>query len=85
MFSFFRKYRQERAIRRRLLALTPAERAAIVEVSPYDAAGFQGEGYHVFRKGIANLNEGYVCSLGEIPSADAEDWIIRQYWEENSL
>ena len=68
---------------RRISQLSPAERQEILEKSPNEAAGFQGEGYHVFLKNDPDYYTGYVTSLGEISWQDAEDWLIKTYWKEN--
>ena len=82
MFDGIRNFFARRAMRRRIAALSTAERERILAASNLEAAGFQGEGFHVFRKDIADTNQAYVCSLGEIATADAEDWIIARYLDE---
>ena len=70
-------------IEQRISQLSPAERLEIIDKSPYEAAEFQGEGYHVFQKNDPDYYTGYVTSLGEISPQAAEDWIIKTYWKEN--
>ncbi len=66
---------------RRIACLRQGERVAIIERSPLEAAAFQGEGFHVFRKDVPGIEDGYVTSLGEISGEAAEDWIIAQWLE----
>lgn len=68
--------------RRRMHDLTREGREEILRRSPLEAVVFQGEGFHVFRKGVADMNEAYVTSLGEISCEAAEDWIIARWLEE---
>jgi hypothetical protein len=82
MIAGLRHWLTQRHIARRVASLTDEQRRAIVEASPYDAGAFQGEGYHVFRKGIADLAEAYVTSLGEVDGRTAEDWITARHFEE---
>jgi len=70
-------------LERRIEQLSKAERQEILEKSPYEACPFQGEGYHVFLKSDPDYYTGYVVSIGEVSPTDAEDWIIKKYWEEN--
>jgi hypothetical protein len=81
MFARLRRWLGDRAMRRRIAALGEAERERIIAASPYDAAAFQGEGYHVFRKDDPDYRTGYVTSLGEIDPRSAEDWIIARWLE----
>lgn len=78
MIGRLRRWLARRAVERRIAGLGDAERKAIVDASPLEAAAFQGEGFHVFRKGVADLKEAYVTSLGEVDWRTAEDWIIAQ-------
>ena len=70
-------------IERRIKQLSLEERQEILEKSPFVACAFQGEGFHVFLKSDPDYYTGYVTSIGEISGKDAEDWIIKRYWEEN--
>ena len=82
IFRRFQLWRARLTMAKRIAGLTQAERAAIIEKSPLDAAAFQGEGFHVFRKDVADMSEAYVTSLGEISGEAAEDWIIARWLEE---
>ncbi len=82
MFAGLRRWWAARAMARRIAALDEDERRRIVATSPYDAAAFQGEGYHVFRKDDPDFHTGYVTSLGEIDPRSAEDWIIARWLED---
>jgi hypothetical protein len=82
MFARLRHWLAERAMRRRIAKLSEEERQRIVAASPFDAAAFQGEGYHVFRKDDPDFHTGYVTSLGEIDPRSAEDWIIARWLED---
>jgi hypothetical protein len=79
MLAGLRRWWAARAMSRRIAALDEDERRRIVAASPYDAAAFQGEGYHVFRKDDPDFHTGYVTSLGEIDPRSAEDWIIARW------
>lgn len=82
LFRRFQFWRARRAMEKRIARLTEAERAEIIEKSPLEAAAFQGEGYHVFRKGVKDMNAAYVDTIGEVYPRDAEDWIIARWLEE---
>ena len=84
MLARFRRFLAVRAMRRRIAALSADERRRIIAASPLDAAAFQGEGYHVFRKDVADMNAAYVTSLGEVDPRAAEDWIIARYLEDET-
>lgn len=75
-------WRARRAMAKRIARLTEAERTDIIARSPLEAAAFQGEGYHVFRKDIKDMKEAYFASIGEVAPRDAEDWIIAQWLED---
>ena len=68
---------------KRISQLSETELREIIEKSPIEAAGFQGEGFHIFQKNEPDFKKGYVTSIGEMTSKDAEDWIIKQYLLEN--
>lgn len=76
MLARIRRWLEGRAMARRIAALDDDQRRRIVAASPLEAAAFQGEGYHVFRRGEPDIKAAYVTSLGEIAPRDAEDWII---------
>ena len=78
MFEAIKRYFAKRAMQKRIGALTEAERRDILSKSLLEAAAFQGEGYHVFRRDIEDVYQAYVCTLGEISPDMAEDWIIEQ-------
>jgi hypothetical protein len=84
MLARLRRFFADRAMRRRIAALSEAERARIIAASPLDAAAFQGEGYHVFRKDVADMTAAYVTSPGEVDPRTAEDWIIARYLEDEA-
>lgn len=67
---------------RRIAALNDAERQDILAKSPYEALVWQGEGYHVVRKGGSSLAVDYVDSIGEVSPRDAEDWLIARWLED---
>jgi len=81
VFDWFRRYGAARALQKRIAALAPGERQAILAASPFEAAAFQGEGFHVFRKDLTDLETAYVTSLGEVDSRTAEDWLIARALE----
>lgn len=83
MFDWFRRYSAARALRKRIAALTPGERQAILAASPFEAAASQGEGFHVFRKDLSDLEAAYVTSLGEVDGRTAEDWLIARALEKD--
>ncbi|MBL8300648.1 MAG: hypothetical protein JNN30_20100 [Rhodanobacteraceae bacterium] len=57
-------------------SLSAAQRQAILARSPWEHGWFQGEGYHIFLKDEPDLNKAFAGSVGEVPVAVAEDWII---------
>lgn len=69
---------------RRIAALNEAERQDILAKSPYEALVWQGEGYHVVRKGGSSLAEDYVDTIGEVSPRDAEDWLIARWLEDEN-
>lgn len=77
MIGWLRRRRMEK----RIAALSLEERRRLLEESPLEAAAFQGEGFHVFRKDVADMDAAYVTSLGEIDGTMAEDWIIARLLE----
>lgn len=81
---FLKKYLYRRKLKQKIRTLSQAERAQILESSPYEAVPFQGEGYHVFLKSVQDYHKGYVRTLGEISPEAAENWIIQQYLENKS-
>lgn len=82
IFRRFQLWRARRAMAKRIARLTEAERTDIVARSPLEAAAFQGEGYHAFRKDVQGMNEAYVDTIGEVAPRDAEDWIIARWLED---
>lgn len=80
---WFKQFYAKRQMEKRIRQLSLEERKAIIEKSPYEAAGFQGEGFHVFLKSEPDFKKGFITSLGEISGTEAEDWIIKTYLEEN--
>lgn len=82
IFRRFRLWRVRRAMERRIMRLSEAERAEILAESPYEALVWQGEGYHVVRKGGSSLAEDYVDTIGEVAPRDAEDWLIARWLED---
>jgi hypothetical protein len=78
----FLTWRSRSAMAKRIARLTPEERTAILQKSNLEAALFQGEGFHIFRKDIKDMQAAYVDSVGEVPSECAEDWIIARWLEE---
>lgn len=79
MFGWLRRRNPDRALKRRIAAMPSAERLAILAASPLEAGAFQGQGWLVFRKGVADFNEAFVTALGEIDGKAAEDWLIERY------
>lgn len=53
----------DRALRRRIAAMSPAERQAILAASPLEAGLYQGQGWFVFRKGVADTDAAFVAAL----------------------
>lgn len=74
---------KNRKIERRISKLSDTERQEIIKKSQYEAVAFQGEGFHVFLKSEPDFTKGYFTSLGEISAKDAEDWLIKTFWNEN--
>lgn len=85
MIGWLRRWRERRGMKARIAALSPQERRQLLEASPLEAAGFQGEGFHVFRKDVPDMAAAYVTSLGEIDLTMAEDWIIARVLEGGGL
>lgn len=79
MLARFRRWRDRRAMERRIALLDEEQRQRIIDASPMEAAAFQGEGYHIFRRDEPDLKAAYVTTLGEIAPRDAEDWIIAHW------
>ena len=80
IIKWFTNYQLKRQIKR----LSLAERQQIIEKSPLEVGAFQGEGFHVFLKGEPDFDKAYVTSLGEITLDMAEDWIIKQYLDQQN-
>ena len=76
---WFKKYRQNRQLKKQIQALTEVERQEILEKSLLSAGWFQGTGYDVFLKSEPDFDKAYVCSLGHVMRETAEDWVIQQY------
>ncbi len=68
------------ALAKSIKKLSDVERANILAHSPLETGPFQGEGFHVWHKGV-DWPAGYVTSLGEVSYRDAEDWIIARWLE----
>ncbi len=79
MFARIRRWLDQRAMAKRIAALDDDQRRRIVAASPLEAAAFQGEGYHVFRRDEPDARAAYVTSLGEVAPRDADDWIIAHW------
>lgn len=79
MFARIRRWLDQRAMARRIAALDEGQRRRIIAASPLEAAAFQGEGYHVFRRDEPDIKAAYVTSLGEVAPRDADDWIIAHW------
>lgn len=82
IFRRFQFWRVRRAMEKRIARLSEPERAEILAKSPYEALVWQGEGYHVVRKGGSSLAEDYVDTIGEVAPRDAEDWLIARWLED---
>jgi hypothetical protein len=70
-------------LEKKLSRLSKDAREEILTKSPYEAVPFQGEGYHVFLKNNPDYYEGYVATIGEVSPKEADDWIIKRFWNEN--
>ena len=78
----FQLWRARCEMEKRIVRLSEAERRDILAKSPYEALVWQGEGYHVVRKGGSSLAEDYVDTIGEVAPRDAEDWLIARWLED---
>lgn len=79
MFGWLRRRNPDRELKRRIAAMSSAERLRILAGSPLEAGVHQGQGWFVFRKGVADPDEAFVAILGEIDGKAAEDWLIERY------